>query len=112
MAHNVRHGRFALFRNPATPGSTPSRVDSGSDLGTFQVGGFSRFTGMFQTVGSLTLQWRMGVHSGDYQVSSSVVINSGNTVFDALNLGLYVNFSITQGTSQAPRFLIIAEPIR
>ena len=109
---NVRHARFALFRNPATPGGTPSRVDSGSDLGTFQVGGFSRFVGMFQSVGSLTLQWRMGVHSGDYQVTSSMVINSGNVIFDQLNYGVYVNFTITAANSQTPKYLMIGEPLR
>lgn len=109
---NVRHARYALFLNPTVPGGTPSRVDSGSDLGTRQVGGFSRFTGMFQSVGSFTLQWRMGVHSGDYQVTSSIVINSGNTIFDTLNFGLYTNFTITAANSQTPAFVVMGEPLR
>lgn len=109
---NIRSGRFCLFRNPSTPAGTPSRVDSGFDFGTFQVGGYSRFVGMFSSVGSFTLRWQMGVHSGDYQVSSSVVINSGGTVLDVLNHGLYVNFSVTQANSQTPTFIVLGEPLR
>ena len=75
--NNVRHGRFAFFRSPTTPGGNPTTVPGSIDLGTFQVGGFSRFVGMFSGVGSMTFQWRMGVHSGDYQATSSIVINSG-----------------------------------
>jgi hypothetical protein len=68
--------------------------------------------GLFQSVGSMTLRWQMGVHSGDYQVTSSIVINSGNTVFDQLNYGLYVNFTITAANSQTPKYLMIGEPLR
>ena len=63
---NVRHGRLALFRNPSTPGGTPSRADSGTDLGTFACGGYSRFVGMLSSVGSFTLQWRLRCHSGNF----------------------------------------------
>jgi hypothetical protein len=67
---------------------------------------------MFSSVGSMTLRWQMGVHSGDYQVTSSVVINSGATTFDQVNYGLYVNFTVTAANSQAPRFFLLGEPIR
>jgi hypothetical protein len=109
---NVKHGRFALFRSPTIPGSGPTGINSGSDLGTYQVGRFSRFTGMWSGISSATIRYRMGVHSGDYHVSSSFVVNSGPSVFDALNYGLYVNFQVTAALSQAPRLVIIGEPIR
>jgi len=54
----------------------------------------------------------MGVHSGDYQVSSSFVVNSGPQLFDVLNYGLYVNFTVTAAQSNAPDFLVMGEPIR
>jgi hypothetical protein len=109
---NIRHGRFALFRSPATPGGSPTGINSGTDFGTFQVGGFSRFVGVFSTISSLTLQWQTGTHSGDFQVTSSVVINSGSTIFDQINYGLYTNFRITAATSQAWRGVIVGESIR
>src|SRR5262245_15778374 len=111
---NVRHGRFPLFRSPAVPGGAATTIPGSTNLGTYQVGGFSRFTGLFQTVGSMTLQWQMGVHSGDFQfqVTSSIVVNSGNSLIDVTNYGLYVNFTITAANSQTPDFVLIAEPIR
>lgn len=54
----------------------------------------------------------MGVHSGDYQVTSSIVINSGATLFDQLNYGLYANFSIIAANSQTPDYVVLGEPIR
>ena len=90
----------------------PTTIPGSTDLGTYQVGGFSRFCGMFLSVGSMTLQWRLGVHSGDYQVTSSIVINSGASVFDQINYGLYVNFTITAANSQVPKYVIVAEPLR
>ena len=60
----------------------------------------------------MTLRWQMGVHSGDYQVTSSVVINSGSLVFDQLNYGLYANFTITAANSQTPKYLMRGEPLR
>lgn len=109
---NIRHGRFALFRSPATPGGNPTTIPGSTNLGTFVVGGFSRFVGVIGTVGSMTLQWQMGCHSGDFQVTSSIVINSGQTIFDQINYGLYVNFTVTAANSQTPKFLVMGEPIR
>jgi hypothetical protein len=60
----------------------------------------------------MTLQWQMGTHSGDYQVTSSILISSGQTIFDQLNHAIYVNFSIIAANSQTPDYLIIGEPIR
>jgi hypothetical protein len=109
---NIRHGRYAFFRLPATPGGSPTTIPGSINPGTFQCGGFSRFVGMFSGVGSMILRWQMGVHSGDYQVTSSIVINSGNTIFDQLNVGLYVNFTVTAAASQQVRYLMIEEPLR
>ena len=109
---DARHARFALFRSPQTPAGSPTTIPGSTDLGTYQVGGFSRFVGMFSSVGSLTLRWQMGTHSGDYQVTSSIVINSGASVFDQVNYGLYVNFAVTAANSQTPDYLMIGEPLR
>jgi hypothetical protein len=110
--NNVRHGRFAFFRSPAVPGGGATTIPGSTDLGTYQTGGFSRLTGIFSTVGSMTLQYRMGVHSGNYQVTSSVVINSGGSTFDVLNFGLYVNFTVTAANSQVPTYVVLVEPLR
>ena len=109
---NVRHGKFVLFRSPTTPGGTNTFINSGTNLGIFPTGGFSRLTGIFSTVGSLTLQWQFGVHSGNYQVTSSLVINSGASILDVLNFGLYVNFTVTAANSQTPTFVVMGEPLR
>jgi len=67
---------------------------------------------VFGSVGSMTLQWQMGVHSGDFQVTSSVVISSSQTIFDQVNYGIYANFSIIAANSQTPDYLVMGEPIR
>ena len=100
--NNVRHGRYALFRSPSISSSGPTGINSGTDFGTFQVGGFSRFTGMWSGISSTTILYRMGVHSGDYQVSSFFVVNSGPQLIDVLNYGPYANFSVFAAQSQAP----------
>lgn len=109
---NIRHGKFCFFRSPSTPAGAATTIPGSTDLGTFQCGGFSRFTGIFSTVGSMTLRYQMGVNSGNYQVSSSIVVNSGGAVFDVINYGLYVNFTITAANSQTPTFFLLGEPIR
>jgi hypothetical protein len=67
---------------------------------------------MFSGISSATIQYRMGVHSGDYQVSSSFVVNSGPQLFDVLNYGVYANFTVTAAVSMAPDFILIGEPLR
>jgi hypothetical protein len=67
---------------------------------------------MWSGISSATIRYRMGVHSGDYMVSSSFVVNSGPQVVDVLNLGIYMNWSVTAAQSQAPDFLIVGEPLR
>lgn len=109
---NIRHARFVFVRSPSTPGGPPTTIPGSTGLGCYQVGGFSRFVGLFSTVGSMTLRWQLGAHSGDYMVSSAVVINSGGCTVDFLNYGLYAEFTITAANSQTPDFLILGEPIR
>jgi hypothetical protein len=109
---NIRHGRKVLFRSPPTPGGNATTIPESTDLGTYQVGGFSRFTGLFQSVGSMTLRWQMGVHSGNFQVTSSIVINSGATIFDQLNYGIYVNFTVTAANSQTSTYVSFGESLR
>jgi len=48
----------------------------------------------------------------DYQVTSSVLISSGQTIFDQINYGIYANFSITAANSQTPDYLMMGEPLR
>jgi hypothetical protein len=67
---------------------------------------------LFSVVGSATLQWRYGVSSGQYQVTSSVAIGSGGYVFDQLNYGRFVDFAFTAINSQTPSYFIAAEPLR
>src|SRR5215468_3511243 len=89
-----------------------TRIDSGTNIGTFPVGQFARINGLFSTISSLTLAYRMGADSGNFIVTSSVVINSGASVFDVINYGRVVNFQVTAGTSQAPTFFLQGESVR
>jgi hypothetical protein len=86
--------------------------NSGTDFGTFPVGGFSRFVGMFSGISSATIRYQMGVHSGDYQVTSSFVVNSGPQVIDVLNYGIYAKFDVTAAVSMGPDFLVVGESVR
>src|SRR5262245_60699849 len=72
-----------------------STVTASLGLGAYNTGPFTRFAGLFQTVGSLTLTYRMGVSSGVYQVSSALAINSGSTVVDVLAYGRVTEFGWT-----------------
>ena len=109
---NIRHERFAFFQSPTVPGETNTTIPGSTDLGTYHCGGFNRFVGLFSTVGSMTLRWQMGVYSRNFQVTSSILINSGATIFDAVNFGRFVNFTVTAANSQTPTFLLLGEPIR
>lgn len=72
-----------------------STVTASTGLGAFITSGFTRFAGLFSTVGSLTLTYRMGVTSGAYQVSSALAINSGSTIVDVLAYGAVTEFGFT-----------------
>ncbi len=100
------HARKTLFSGNAAsvPGSTGH--------GVYDVSKFSRFTGLFSVVGSVTLRWRLGVQSGNYVVTSSTVINSGPAVFETLNYGKYSEWTFSAANSQTPTYMIAAEPLR
>ncbi len=97
-----------MFSNTAltVPGST--------GLGAYDVKAYSRFTGLFSVVGSLTFLYRLGVNSGTYQVSSSFVVNSGGSAFDVLNVGGNVaDFSFSAANSQSNVVAhVLGEPLR
>jgi len=88
----------------AMPGS------GGASLGVFNVQRYSTIAGMVSGIGSLTLQARFGVASGNFQVSSSFVANSGPMDFTMNNRGLFAGFTITQAASQSAVILIYGQP--
>jgi hypothetical protein len=100
------HARRTLFA------AAPGALVGSTGLGVYKTDKHSRFTGLFSIVGSATLQWRYGVSSGQYQVTSSVVINSGAVVFDQLSYGRYVEFGFNSVNSQTPSYFIAGEPLR
>lgn len=61
---------------------------------------YRRFTGMISLIGSATFRYRMGPSSGNFIVSSTMIVNSGVAVVDVLNLGRYVDFALTAACSQ------------
>ena len=67
---------------------------------------------MFSVVGSVTLQFRSGVQSGNCQSTSATTINSGSSVLDMLNYGLYLNLTVSAANSQTPTYLVMGEPLR
>src|SRR5688572_19173362 len=90
------HSRKTLFS------AAPGGVVGSTGLGVYRVDKYSRLAGLFSVVGSATLQWRYGVSSGQYQVTSSVVINSGGYLFDQINYGRFVEFGFNAVNSQTP----------
>ena len=87
-------------------------VVGSTGLGVYDVSKYSRFTGLFSVVGSVTLRWRMGVQSGSYVVTSSTVINSGPAVFETLNYGRFSEWTFLAANSQTPTYIVQAEPLR
>lgn len=83
-----------------------------ADYGTVDVARYSRFSGLYTTVGSIGVRFRSGVASGNLQVSSTFAANSGSGVIDMLNFGRYAAFDITGAHSTAFSLLIFGEPRR
>lgn len=82
-------------------------------LGVVDASGFARLVGIFSNVGSLTLQYRMGVASGAYAVTSSVAVNSGGATLDVINYGGVIDFALTAINSQSNvSFAIYGEAVR
>ena len=84
----------------------------GGDLGTFNVDGFSRLTGLVSVTGSTTLRCQFGINSGTYQVSSTLVVNSGGSVFDMVNYGRVANFAFSLANSTVFTLNLFGEPVR
>src|SRR5690242_2184978 len=87
-----------------------SNVSSGAQLGVFNVQRYSTIAGMVSGVGSLTVRAQFGISSGNYQVSSSFVANSGGSTFSLSNPGLYANLSVTAAASQNAAVLVLGVP--
>ena len=56
------------------------------------------------------LRWQMQAFSGSTLVTSSVVVNSGNSLLDVLNYGKFVDLSVTAAKSQVSTILILGDP--
>ena len=82
----------------------------GAALGVFPAQRYSTFGGMVSGIGSLTLRAQFGINSGNYQVSSSFVANSGPMDFTMNNRGLFAGFTITQAASENAVILIYGQP--
>jgi hypothetical protein len=102
-----------ILRKPLVSQHNANITTGGSaDFGQFNVARFSRFTGLFSTVGSLTLRIRTGVLSGSFQVSSNFAVNSGASALDCLNFGQYGYFDITAAQSTVYSLILQGEPLR
>jgi hypothetical protein len=67
----------------------------GSSIGLIYSAPYARIAGLVSNISSVTLRHQMAADSsGVFQVSSSVVINSGGGVVDLSNFGHYSQFSI------------------
>jgi len=62
--------------------------------------------------GSFNFQYRFGASIGAWLVTSSFVVNSGGSVFDALAYGNVTDFGFTAVISNGATVLIQAEPLR
>lgn len=89
-------------------------VASGStlDMGVFPGDKWSRVAGMFSVVGSFTFRYQMQSISGTTLVTSTLVVNSGGQILDAINYGEYIGLGFTQVVSSQPRVFLYGEPTR
>jgi hypothetical protein len=85
----------------------------GTAFGVFDASLYSRVTGLIGNISSLTVTAQFGVSSAAFQVSSSVVVNSGGGVVDFIAHGRYVNLSLSQAASQTlAAIAFYGEPLR
>lgn len=102
-----------------------SQITQGGSVnfGQFEVGGFSRFTGLIQAssvgVNGLTFRYRFGPQSGGpWLVSSQMIVSSGNNAFsgsvlDIVNYGQFAQFALTGADSTTLySFHLAGEPLR
>src|SRR5262245_59878356 len=101
------HGRYALVRTTSL--SAANSTGLGTALNTAR---FSRFTGLFSIIGSATFVYRMGIATGVYQVTSSMVINSGGSVLDVINYGQFSEMFFSAINSQIASVVVLGEPVR
>ena len=87
-------------------------VVGSTGLGVFDTSKFSQFTGMLSVTGSVTLRWRLGIQSGTYLVTSSMIVNSGPAIFSTANFGKYSEWGFSAANSQTPSYIVQAEPLR
>lgn len=112
-SHITGHGRRELFSGVNSQANQGGSVD----FGTYDVDKYSRFSGVVlaDSIGAtgITFRYRMGVQSGNFQVSSTVNVGSGGYSFDALNLGRYADFAFTAiDTDTSFTIGIYGEPLR
>ena len=82
------------------------------DYGQFRTSEFTKFAGLWSTVGSLTLRIRSGVSSGVFQVTSTMAVNSGVAVFDFPNYAQWTYLDITAANSTVYSLLVQGEALR
>lgn len=96
----------------AFPSLTKTSSGGSSDFDIYDTSGFSRFTGMVSTVGSLSIRFQSGVASGVFMASSTHFANSSISTIDLLNFGRYGNIDITQARSTVFSLVVNGEPSR
>lgn len=102
-----------LPRQALVTQNSGSGVNSGSDFGAKQVGGFARLTGLASVIGSMSIRMRTGIaEGGPFFVSSVWSINSGTNILDVPNYGSWTYFDVTAALSQSPTFSIYGDPVR
>ena len=119
MGPNDYHRRRSLITH------VNSEITRGSsvDFGQYNVGGFSRLTGLIQAssvgVNGLTFRYRFGPQSGGpWIVSSQMIVSSGNAAFsgsvlDIVNYGQFATFALTGVDSTTLySFHLAGEPVR
>jgi hypothetical protein len=93
--------------------AVPLTGSGGVAFGTFNAGLYSRITGLVGNISSVTVRVQFGISSAAFQVSSSLVVNSGGGIIDLINYGRYVNLSLSQAGSQTlAGIAFYGEPLR
>ena len=102
---STRKTLFTIVNSAITTGGS-------ADFGAFITSGYSRLTGLFSTVGSLTFRTRGAVSSGTWLSTSAQAVNSGASNLDVLNFVRVSEFAITAAQSTAYSIVVFGEPTR
>ncbi len=112
--HNLvdGHSRRTLFSEVGTVTQGGSH-----EFGQFDVNQYSRLTGLlsFPAAGAtgITFQWRMGINSGTFEVTSNQTGISTTLALDETNHGIFADFTITSvDSTTAFTVLVLGEPLR